>query len=99
MEKQVGMKLTAQMLDDILAGGTILGGGGGGDPVKGRKYAKIAVEYTDLRLVPIEAVDEDAVLLTASLVKGSVYDSERSCLYRGDDPQEYGSEAGRDHHQ
>ena len=68
MEKQVGMKLTAQMLDDILAGGTILGGGGGGDPVKGRKYAKIAVEYTDLRLVPIEAVDEDAVLLTASLV-------------------------------
>ena len=68
MEKQVGMKLTAQMLDDILTGGTILGGGGGGDPVKGRKYAKIAVEYTDLRLVPIEAVDEDAVLLTASLV-------------------------------
>ena len=44
MEKQEGMKLTAQMLDDILAGGTILGGGGGGDPVKGRKYAKIAVE-------------------------------------------------------
>ena len=63
-----GNETDGQMLDDILAGGTILGGGGGGDPVKGRKYAKIAVEYTDLRLVPIEAVDEDAVLLTASLV-------------------------------
>ena len=68
MEKKEGLKLTEEVLDDVLAGGTILGGGGGGDPVKGRKYAKIAVDYTDLRLVPIEEIDDDAVLLTASLV-------------------------------
>ena len=68
MEKKKGLKLTEEVLDDVLTGGTILGGGGGGDPVKGRKYAKIAVEYTDLRLVPIEEIDDDAVLLTASLV-------------------------------
>ena len=49
MEKKEGLKLTEEVLDDVLTGGTILGGGGGGDPVKGRKYAKIAVDYTDLR--------------------------------------------------
>ena len=68
MEKKEGLKLTEEVLDDVLAGGTIHGGGGGGDPVKGRKYAKIAVEYSDLRLIPIEEIDDDAVLLTASLV-------------------------------
>ncbi len=45
-----------------------LGGGGGGDPKKGRKYAEIAVDYTDLRLVTIDDLDENDVLLTASLV-------------------------------
>ena len=39
MEKKEGLKLTEEVLDDVLTGGTILGGGGGGDPVKGRKYA------------------------------------------------------------
>ena len=63
-----GIRLTKELLDAALAGGTILGGGGGGDAKKGRKFAEIAVDYDDLRLLPIEAVDEDAVLLTASLV-------------------------------
>lgn len=67
MEK-AGIRLTKDILDDALCGGTILGGGGGGDAKKGRKYAEIAVEYTDLRLVPIEAVADDDILLTASLV-------------------------------
>ena len=40
MEKKKGLKLTEEVLDDVLTGGTILGGGGGGDPVKGRKYAR-----------------------------------------------------------
>ena len=39
-----------------------------GDPKKGRKYAEIAVDYTDLRLITIDDLDEDDVLLTASLV-------------------------------
>lgn len=63
-----GMRLTKEILDDAIVGGTILGGGGGGDPKKGRRYAEIAVEYTDLRLVPIEAIPEEDILLTASLV-------------------------------
>lgn len=35
---------------------------------KGRKYAEIAVDYTDLRLITIDDLEEDDVLLTASLV-------------------------------
>lgn len=67
MDKK-GIRLTKDILDAALTGGTILGGGGGGDTKKGRKYAEIAVEYDDLRLVPIEAVKDEDVLLTASLV-------------------------------
>ena len=66
--KTKGIRLTKDVLDAALAGGTILGGGGGGDPKKGRKYAEIAVDYTDLRLITIDELDENDVLLTASLV-------------------------------
>lgn len=63
-----GIQLTKDVLDAALVGGTILGGGGGGDPKKGRKYAEIAVDYTDLRLISPEELDDEDVLLTASLV-------------------------------
>lgn len=63
-----GIRLTKEVLDAALAGGTILGGGGGGDPKKGRKYAEIAVEYTDLRLISAYDLDDSDTLLTASLV-------------------------------
>ena len=43
--KTKGIRLTKDVLDAALAGGTILGGGGGGDPKKGRKYAEIAGLY------------------------------------------------------
>ena len=66
--KNKGIRLTKEVLDAALAGGTILGGGGGGDPVKGRKYAELAVEYTDLRLIMADDLESDDVLLTASLV-------------------------------
>ena len=66
--KTKGIRLTKDVLDAALTGGTILGGGGGGDPKKGRKYAEIAVDYTDLRLITIDELDENDVLLTASLV-------------------------------
>ena len=47
---------------------------------KAEKYAEIAVDYTDLRLITIDDLDEDDVLLTASLVGApkcseSVYDT------------------------
>lgn len=38
--KTKGIRLTKDVLDAALAGGTILGGGGGGDPKKGRKKAE-----------------------------------------------------------
>ena len=67
MDKK-GIRLTPELLEDALIGGTILGGGGGGDPVKGRNYAQIAVAYTDLRLISAEELEEDEILITASLV-------------------------------
>ncbi|MEG0019568.1 MAG: DUF917 family protein [Oscillospiraceae bacterium] len=63
-----GMKLDKAALDNAILGGTILGGGGGGSPDKGREFASIAVDYTDLRLVDIQDIDEDALLLTVGLV-------------------------------
>ena len=67
MEKK-GLRLTQQILDDALIGGTILGGGGGGDHQKGRQYGEIAVSYNDVRLVDIKDMPADKILLTASLV-------------------------------
>ena len=55
--KTKGIRLTKDVLDAALTGGTILGGGGGGDPKKGRKYAEIAVDYTCL-LYTSDAADE-----------------------------------------
>lgn len=66
--KEKGIRLTKEILDAAITGGTILGGGGGGDPQKGRKYAKLAVEYTDLWLVSADSLSDDDMLLTASLV-------------------------------
>lgn len=66
--KKKGMRLTEKELKNALTGGTILGGGGGGSAKKGEQYAAIAVSYSDLRLVDIEDIPEDQVLLTASLV-------------------------------
>lgn len=63
-----GFKLTEEVLEHALVGGTILGGGGGGSLQKGRKYGKIATSYGDLRLVDIDDIKDDEYLLTASLV-------------------------------
>lgn len=66
--KTEGIRLTKELLDAALLGGTILGGGGGGDARKGRKYAEIAVEYTDLRLISADDLNDNDIVLTASLV-------------------------------
>ena len=64
-----GMRLTEAELKNALVGGTILGGGGGGAAAKGEKYAKIAVSYNDLRLVDINDIPEDEILLTIRIPK------------------------------
>ena len=63
-----GIRLTEEILDAALYGGTILGGGGGGDAKKGRRYAKLAVEYADLRLLSADDLNDNDMVLTASLV-------------------------------
>ena len=62
---------------------TILGGAAEAMGKKGRKYAKLAVEYADLRLLSAGDLDDNDMVLTAS--RGgrskcgeSVYDSGRS---------------------
>ncbi len=63
-----GIRLTREDMENALIGGTILGGGGGGSAKKGARYADIAVAYNDLRLVNIDDIPEDEILLTASMV-------------------------------
>lgn len=66
--KKEGIRLTKEMLDYALTGGAILGGGGGGSAKKGRKYAEMAIDYGEVRLVDIDAVPDDEILLCVSLV-------------------------------
>ncbi len=62
------LRLDNEILDYAVLGGTILGGGGGGDPKKGKKYAQIAVNYSELFLKDINSLNNDDILITASLV-------------------------------
>lgn len=62
------MKLTKQDVYNAIVGGTILGGGGGGDAKKGEKYALLALENSSLELVDIDSLNDEDILITASLV-------------------------------
>ena len=77
-----GIQLNRTTLEHAILGGTILGGGGGGCPTKGNEFASIAVNYTDLRLVDIQDIEEDALLLTVSLVGAP--NAENKFLYAKD---------------
>lgn len=60
--------LNEKILDYAILGGTILGGGGGGAPSKGKEFASIGINYADLKLVDIDELDDDDLILTVSLV-------------------------------
>lgn len=60
--------LDEKILEYAILGGTILGGGGGGSPSKGKEFATIGINYTDLKLVDIDELDDDDLILTVSLV-------------------------------
>ena len=61
-------RLTAQSVSWAALGGSILGGGGGGSADTGAQTGNLAVEFSDLRLTPIDVVDPDAIIVTASMV-------------------------------
>lgn len=63
-----GIKLGLQELEYAITGGCILGGGGGGNAEKGREYAGIAVQYSDLYLHDINDFDDEGTIVCASLV-------------------------------
>jgi len=62
------MRLTADHIEPMVVGGSLLGGGGGGDPQEGRRFAQLALERGEPRLVSLEALRPDNVVVTVSLV-------------------------------
>lgn len=62
------MKLEGSHIEPIVLGGALLGGGGGGDPDEGRRFARLALEAGEPRLVGLEALSPDAVVVTVALV-------------------------------
>lgn len=66
MKKQ--RKLDLQTMEYAITGGTILGGGGGGAAQLGRRFAEIAVAYSDLYLWDIDDISETDTVLTVSMV-------------------------------
>ena len=60
--------LTAQSVHWAALGGAILGGGGGGSAETGAQIGNLAVQFSPLRLTPVDGVDPDAVIVTASMV-------------------------------
>ena len=55
-------------IETIATGSSILGVGGGGDPYLGKLLAQQAIEkYGDVSLIPVEELDDDALVMTVAL--------------------------------
>ena len=60
--------ITDEIAEAALLGGAVLGGGGGGAMAKGRQNVKEALAAGTVRLVDIDDVPEDSLLVTGSAV-------------------------------
>lgn len=60
--------IDTQMVEAAVLGGAVLGGGGGGSMERGRELGELALSMGDLRLIEIDDVAPDALLVTASAV-------------------------------
>lgn len=57
-----------ELVEAAVIGGAVLGGGGGGSMDWGRELAELAVRMGTVRLVDIDTVDDEAILVTVSAV-------------------------------
>ena len=62
------LKLTEQHVRWAALGGAILGGGGGGSAKTGAETGELAVRFSPLELTPLDEIDPDTVIVTASMV-------------------------------
>lgn len=62
------MIINRSIAESMVNGGSILGGGGGGSKTLGLKIAGIAVELGTTKIVDIDELPQDAILVTASAV-------------------------------
>ncbi|MCC0651540.1 MULTISPECIES: DUF917 domain-containing protein [unclassified Clostridioides] len=62
------MKLTKEILEYALIGGTILGGGGGGAKESGREMGEYALQHGFPNLISIDELHDDAIVLNVSAV-------------------------------
>jgi DUF917 family protein len=60
--------MTEELAEAAILGGAVLGGGGGGGMEKGRANAREALSFGTLRLVDVNDVAPDAILVTSSAV-------------------------------
>ncbi|WP_448952316.1 S-methyl thiohydantoin desulfurase domain-containing protein [Labrys neptuniae] len=60
--------LTQEDIEPAVLGGAVLGGGGGGSVEKGRAAARQALEAGTVRLMPVEALPQNAFTATVALV-------------------------------
>jgi DUF917 family protein len=62
------IRIDGKKMEAAVVGGAILGGGGGGWMDEGRELGRLALEKGFSEVLPIQALSEDAVLLTVSSV-------------------------------
>jgi len=63
-----GLVLDPRLLDALTLGGAFYGGGGGGSIALGRQIGRLALEFGSPRLIDVDDVADDAVLVTVSAV-------------------------------
>jgi uncharacterized protein len=62
------MRIDEELIDAVVIGGCFLGGGGGGDPTAGRRMGRLALEIGLPRLISLDELPDDAVIVTVSAV-------------------------------
>ncbi|MDR7452452.1 MAG: DUF917 family protein [Armatimonadota bacterium] len=62
------MRLSADDIEPLVIGGSLLGGGGGGDPALGRRFARMALDLGTPEIIPLEALPTEATVVTVALV-------------------------------
>ncbi len=70
------ISITEQTIEAAVLGGMVLGGGGGGWPEDGRRLGHLAMAMGNPRLIPVDSLAPDAILVTVGLV-GSPASEER----------------------